>query len=164
MIKLEIERKFLLKSMPSIVPCEKIVIEQYYWKNKKNIWERARTYHSDVSGDSYVHTVKKAISKGVCSEDEKIISLDEFNKFKNVCLKSKFSSFVIKERWVYKDGDLKWEVDKFGSGYTLIIAEIELPHKGFRIKIPKFIKEILMLEVTGLKRFSSRSLSKKINK
>lgn len=39
-MKLEIERKFLLKAMPDRYPSEIVNIDQWYWKNKKGIWER----------------------------------------------------------------------------------------------------------------------------
>ena len=36
-MKLEIERKFLLKAMPNRDPKEVVKIDQWYWKNKKGI-------------------------------------------------------------------------------------------------------------------------------
>ena len=35
---IEIERKFLLKSLPDIEPSDRIKIEQYYYKNPEGIW------------------------------------------------------------------------------------------------------------------------------
>jgi len=163
MEKLEIERKFLLKSLPQIKEDDIFQIEQYYLKNKNGIWERARTYHSEISGDCYIHTIKRSISKGVNMEDEFEMTKDEFEKFKDMCLSKKFDSrHISKERWIYKYGDLKWEVDKFNSGYNLIIAEIELPTKKYRISFPDYINDVKLLEVTGLKQFSNRALSLKI--
>lgn len=162
-MKLEIERKFLLKAMPSKSPDDVYVIDQYYLKNKSGVWERARTYHSEISGDMYIHTIKKTISKGVNIEDEKELTKEEFEIFKNKCLSGEYESrFITKERHIYKEGDLKWEVDKFGSGYNLIVAEIEIPKKTFKITFPEYISEVLLLEVTGIKQFSNRSLSNKI--
>ena len=158
--KLEIERKFLLKELPDNVADEVITIDQYYWKNKSNIWERARTYHSDKSGDSYIHTIKKSVSKGVNMEDEFELTKDEFENFKNNCLSDPTNSkFINKERHIYKQGDLKWEVDKFDNGYKLIIAELEIPKKTYKIAMPDYIMEVFLLEVTGLKQFSNRNLS-----
>lgn len=162
-MKLEIERKFLLKAMPSKAPDDVFAIDQYYLKNKSGIWERARTYHSENSGDTYIHTVKKSVSKGVNIEDEKELTKEQFEEFKSNCLSGKFESrFISKERHVYKEGELKWEVDKFGSGYNLIIAEIEIPKKTFKISFPDYISQVALLEVTGIKQFSNRSLSLKI--
>ena len=88
---------------------------------------------------------------------------DEFTKFKNECLVSKESKYISKERWIYPDGQLNWEVDMFNSGHHLIVAEIEIPTKRYKITIPNFIADKLLLEVTGYKQFSNRSLSNKIN-
>jgi len=164
-MKLEIERKFIVKSLPKIEPDDVHEIEQYYFKNDKGIWERARTYHSEKTGDMYIHTVKKSVSKGVNMEDEHEMTKQEFDKFKKNCFKKGVESrHISKERWVYKDGDLKWEVDKFNSGYHLIVAEIELPTKKYDLKFPKFMEDIILLEVTGVKQFSNRALSLKIEK
>lgn len=162
-MKLEIERKFLLKAMPDKSPSEIIKIEQFYLKNSEGIWERARSWDSDINGMKYIHTIKKSISKGVNLEDEHFMTKDEFIKFKNECLISKESKYISKERWVYPDGRLNWEVDIFNSGHHLIVAEIEIPTKRFKINIPEFISDKLLLEVTEFKQFSNRSLSNKIN-
>jgi CYTH domain-containing protein len=159
-MNLEIERKFILKSLPNIKEDDILEIEQFYFKNKSGIWERARTYHSEKTGDKYVHTIKKSVSKGVNYEDEYEMTKDEFLEFKNICFtKGIESKHISKERWIYKVGNLKWEVDKFKSGYHLIIAEIEVPTKKYKLIIPDFIQEVKLLEVTGLKQFSNRALS-----
>jgi CYTH domain-containing protein len=163
--QLEIERKFLLKSLPKVKEDDRFEIEQYYFKNSHGVWERARTYHSEKSGDKYIHTIKKSVSKGVNIEDEYEMSKEEFENFKLKCFKPNVESkHISKERWIYKMGDLKWEVDKFNSGYHLIIAEIEIPTKSYKITFPKYIEEVKLLEVTGLKQFSNRALSLKIDK
>lgn len=161
-MKLEIERKFLLKSVPDIKPVEIIKIEQFYFKNSKGIWERARSWHSDKNGMKYIHTVKKSVSKGVNLEDEYYMTSEQFQEFKNHCFSCDEYRHISKERWIYPDGPLFWEVDVFNSGYNLIIAEIEIPIKSYKLTIPDFIKDKMLLEVTEMKQFSNRSLSKKI--
>ncbi len=159
---LEIERKFLLKAMPDKKPSEIVEIDQWYWKNNKGIWERARSWNSSTEGLSWIHTVKKTLSKGVSLEDEKLMTKEEFNQFVERCkLYRKDSRFISKERWVYPnyDNELYWEVDKFNNGHHLIIAEIEIPKKSFKIVMPNFIKDKFLLEVTGIKKFSNRNLS-----
>ena len=162
-MKLEIERKFLLKSMPDIKPAEVIKIDQYYLKNSNGIWERARSWSSNINGVKYIHTIKKSVSKGVNLEDEYFMTESEFLSFKKDCMNSKESKFLSKERWIYPDGDFLWEVDKFINDHYIIIAEIEIPTKRFKINIPNFIADKLLLEVTDFKQFSNRSLSNKIN-
>ncbi len=117
-MKLEIERKFLLKAIPDRKYDDKFEINQYYWKNKSGIWERARTYHSEITGDSYIHTIKKSISKSVNIEDEKELTKSQFEEFESRCLENpNISKFISKERFVYNQNDLKWEVDNFDNGY-----------------------------------------------
>ena len=81
-MKLEIERKFLLKSMPDIPPAEMVKIDQFYLKNASGTWERARSWDSNTKGKSWIHTVKKSVSKGVNLEDEKFLTEKEFKEFK----------------------------------------------------------------------------------
>ena len=162
--KLEIERKFLLKSLPIASPEDSIKIEQFYLKRGKT-WERVRSWTSlNTHETKYIHTIKKSISKGVNMEDEKIISQSEFSEFRIECLSPGAESKSInKTRHIFKNEDgLYWEIDEFHSGYHLIVAEIEIPKKTFKIKIPEYISDLILLEVTGLKKFSNRNLSIKI--
>lgn len=157
---LEIERKFLLKAIPTNKPDEVINIDQYYWKNSKGIWERVRKYES-IKEKRFIHTIKKSVAKGVNIEDEKDITSEEFEKFLSKCFKEGAQSkFISKDRLIYKISDeIKWEVDVFDSGYKLIIAEVEIPKKNYKLEIPEFIKDVLLMEVTNLKQFSNRNLS-----
>jgi CYTH domain-containing protein len=162
-MKIEIERKFLLKSLPNKLPDQSVEIEQYYLKNKSGIWERSRYWKSTNGDVKYIHTIKKNISKGVNIEDEYLMSEKEFLNFKDLCFNKKIESKHIKKvRHIYNDGELFWEVDEFKADYHLIIAEIEIPKKSYKINIPDYINDVLLLEVTGLKQFNNRSLSIKI--
>lgn len=164
-MKIEIERKFLLKTLPQTsTPVDSIKIDQYYLKNSAGIWERARTWESVTGEIKYIHTIKKSVLKGVNIEDENLISKKEFLDFKKRCHTSSDSKSIQKVRHIYPDNGLYWEVDEFSSGYKLIIAEIEIPQKNYKLLIPKFIEEVSLLEVTGLKQFSNRSLSIKMEK
>lgn len=160
-MNLEIERKFLLKSTPDKEPIEKIKINQWYLK-KTNGWQRVRKCSSDVRGTYYVHTIKKSISKSVNLENEKFITKEKYKEFVELCKSDRYESRnITKERWIYPhtQDDLIWEVDVFNGGHHMIIAEIEIPKKSYKVKIPKLIKDKLLLEVTGLKQFSNKNLS-----
>lgn len=158
--KLEIELKYLLKALPKKEPEDIIDIDQYYTKVSGK-WERARTWFSEKSGDKkWIHTIKKNVSKKVNIEDEKFLTEEEYDLFKAECLANpNDSKFISKKRYIYKDGDLKWEVDEFDNGYHLIVAEIEIPEENYKVIIPDFMKDVILLDVTGLKQFSNRSLS-----
>lgn len=162
-MNLEIERKFLLKSLPEIQPEQIVEIHQFYFKNQAGIWERARSWSSSNGDVKYIHTIKKSVSKSTNMEDEHFLSLKEFNAFKDKCYKTpNDSKYIKKTRHIYKDGNLKWEVDEFNSGYQLIIAEIEIPTEDYEVILPDYIKDLVLIEVTGMKPFSNRSLSLKI--
>lgn len=159
-MKIEIEKRFLLKSIPEKDPDEKIKIEQWYFKNPNGVWERVRKCISNLHGEYFIHTIKKSVSVGVNMEDEKIISKLQYEDFINNCKNNqKRSRFITKERWVYRHNELKWEVDIFHSGHHLVVAEIEIPKKNYKFYIPRHIKNKILLEVTGLKQFSNKNLS-----
>ena len=71
-MKLEIERKFLLKSMPDIPPAEIVKIDQFYLKNDIGTWERARSWDSNTKGKSWIHTLRKVFLK------ESILKMKDF--------------------------------------------------------------------------------------
>jgi len=163
-MNIEIERKFLLKAMPDTLPTEIIKIDQFYFKNKEGVWERVRQCDSNVNGKKWVHTIKNRISEKSCEEIEKEITKKEFDKFKRLCYGNRTKSkHIKKDRWIFPDGELKWEVDLFKDNYHLVIAEIEIPTEDFALNIPDFINKKILLEVTGMKQFSNRSLSIKLN-
>ena len=160
-MNIEIERKFLLKSMPDLKPTEVIKIEQWYFKNHEGIWERARYCNSNIKGKYYIHTIKTTISKGVNMEDEHPLTKEEFNLFVENCKKEGVESRSIsKKRCIYQQDKLKWEVYKFDG--HLIIAEIEIPEQDYEVIIPEYIKKRVIIEVTGIKQFSNKNLSNKI--
>ena len=164
--KLEIERKFLLKGMPHESPSDIIDINQWYWKNKNGIWERARSWDSTSTGLKWIHTIKTPISKGIQEEVENDLTEKEFNQFVRICrLKNEEAKFITKQRWIYPvEKGLYWEVDMFGYDHHLIVAEIELPKKNAKFITPDFINDKILMEVTGMKQFSNRSLSDKLIK
>jgi CYTH domain-containing protein len=161
---LEIERKFLVKDLPNRKPSCIVQIDQYYWKNPKGVWERVRTWHTNTGERRWIHTVKKYLSKGVNIEDEKDITESEYKSFIKKCSSvGQSGKFISKTRHIYIDANkMKWEIDVFNTGAKIIMAEVELPKKSFRLKIPKFVKEIVLLEVTELKKFSNRNLANEI--
>ena len=161
---IEIERKFLLKAMPDVLPTEVVKIDQFYYKNKEGVWERVRQWNSNLYGKKWIHTIKTKISDFSNEEFEKDITKLEYEEFKKGCRENKSNSrYIKKERWIYPDGDLYWEVDIFKDKCHIVIAEIEIPSEDYDLNIPEFISKKTLLEVTGQKLFSNRSLSVKLN-
>lgn len=154
---LEIERRFLLKSTPKIsraIMDKSVWIDQYYCA--KGV--RVREYTEELTFNrSYIKTIKTNISHGVNKEIECAITEKEFNTF------IKTATNKISKRRIYKkSGKLTWEIDIFGAPMCLIIAEVELDRINQRILIPNFIKDVLIMEITGIKEFSNKSLSEKL--
>ena len=159
---IEIERKFLLKAIPDLKPTEVIKIKQWYLK-VDGIWERARSMDSNVYGIKWVHTIKTRISDISNIEEEYDMEKNEFDDFVKRCRSSKQNArYITKERRIYPDGELKWEVDVFSQKCHIIVAEIEIPTEDYGLEIPEFIQKKSLLEVTGLKQFSNRSLSNRV--
>ena len=159
---IEIERKFLLKAIPDLKPTEVIKIKQWYLK-VDGIWERARSMDSNIYGIKWVHTIKTRISDISNIEEEWDMDKSEFDDFVKRCKSSKQNArYITKERRIYPDGELKWEVDVFSQKCHIIVAEIEIPTEDYELEIPEFIQKKNLLEVTGLKQFSNRSLSNRV--
>jgi CYTH domain-containing protein len=160
---IEIERKYLLKGMPDVEPSEKIKIQQFYFKNKEGIWERARQMDYGQGVKIFVHTIKTRISDIANDEQEKTLTVEEFEKFKKKCRKYRGNSrFLKKERWIYPMGELKWEIDLFKDDINMVIAEIEIPSEDYEVEIPEYVQKKLLMDVSGMKQFGNRSLSNKM--
>lgn len=155
---LEIERKFLLKNVPKFSEkIEKLIIHQIYVNVGGKIVRYRMTEKVDAPLDSPHRTYhvcrKKSISPGVFEEIEDVITKDEFKKHLN-----KEHTYIIKTRYVYKNGGLKWEIDKYHD-INLVTLEVELDDIKQKINIPEVIEEQIIVEVTGQRVFSNYNLA-----
>ena len=148
--KLEFERKFLLLKKPVLKADSIARIEQHYFGD-----ERIRRKSEEGKSDVFYHTVKKNLRPGVNSEDEKIINRDDYY---SLLEKSKY--FIVKHRHYYFIGELKWEVDVF-EDMNLVVAEVEYPREDYKLKIPKFVEDVTIMEVTKFREFSNKNIAKK---
>lgn len=148
--KLEFERKFLLLKKPVLKADITYRVEQHYFGD-----DRIRRRSADGEEDVFYHTIKKSLRPGVNSENERIITRDEYY---NLLEKSKV--FIVKHRHCYFIGELKWEVDVF-EDMNLVVAEVEYPKENYKLKIPKFIEDVTIMEVTRFKEFSNKNIAKK---
>lgn len=162
----EIEKKFLLKHLPSIDvrrPDSAIRIAQFFRPcEEKNSVDRIR--HSIIFNDtsdpdnktfSYTRTFKKRLENGVSEEVEQELSQQMFSQ---LAFSGEYTRGLIKTRYIYKDGDLKWEVDKFES-VNLIIAEVELPSEDYEFEIPDFLQGCVLIDITDMPEFRNENLS-----
>lgn len=152
-MKLEIERRFLLKGLPiwdELV--EQSHIAQYYCESPEGPFRlRVETF-----SDRRIHTMtrKVAVSHGVNEEDESQIDAARFDELM-LCHIKKLHKFRI--RFPYQG--LTWEVDDFFDPLKIVLAEIELPSIDYPIEIPEPIKNVMLMEVTGMKQFSNYNLA-----
>jgi len=169
---LEIERKFLLKRFPDSELDKKFPldseenlhklliyeIEQYYFKvDGKKLRFRLR-FCENNGITQYFQTEKHVISSGVFEEIESEIGLQEFLEvFKDNKNKG---SVIKKTRYSFEENGLLWEIDKY-TNIDIVTLEVELDDINQDIKIPKFLKDMIITELTGKKEFSNHNLSLK---
>lgn len=166
---LEIERRFLLKRIPEVKFNTVLQIEQYYCAGgyrARCVLNLSKYYNTGKKKLKYISTLKKKPlnvklmknkGKGVNIEIEGEMSKAEFK-----AMLESASLKITKHRHIKKKDGLVWEIDDFTDGMTLVIAEVELKRLNQKVVIPKFIKDNLIMEVTGIKRFTNRSLAGKI--
>ena len=149
---LEIERRFLLKSLPSsAIDLDPIWIKQVYVNDGKT---RARfRKRTDANGHRYFRTVKKDVSHGVCVEEEAEIEPGEY-----LTAESNAERGLTKRRYevMGPDGHL-WEVDDL---FGMVIAEVELDSIDAPLVIPDDIRDVSVMEITGMKQFTNYNLAR----
>jgi CYTH domain-containing protein len=170
-IKLEIERKFLVKLPQSwsdlaemfddIVDVKRIV-QQYLTPEKDQPSARVRKTVEGLGGHTetiYHYNQKKPTGDtGVHEETEREITEKEYQKYLKQSNPDKCA--VEKTRFVFKWHDQVFELDLFkGHLKGLAILEIELNDKDDKVELPPFLRVIK--EVTKDKRFTNFYLSSK---
>lgn len=151
----EIERKILLKEVPKIAYDEVYYIKQYYIREDDK-WIRYRRMVDSKGNKTYIRTYKEKVENGVSNEYEEEISKKKYLK---KVLKSEQKKVISKHRYVKNMSDgMKWEIDDL-EGVKLVIAEIEMPSLDYKIKIPKFIRNSYIKDVTRFREFSNRKLA-----
>jgi CYTH domain-containing protein len=158
---LEIERKFLLRNVPKFERKEvdKFLIHQIYVNVDGKVTRFRMTEKFNIKGSdpvverTYVKCVKKPISTGVFEEVENVVSQELFE-----ALLKQEHSYIVKTRYLYEHGGLKWEVDEYHD-IKLVTLEVELDDINQDITIPEIIEREMIVEVTGQRVFSNFELS-----
>ena len=135
-MNIEIERKFLVKQLPSCIDTV-IHIKQYYISNNQNMVQRLRIFN----GEEAIISFKQKTSKLAKYEFEYHIPIEDANKM------IEFMGdipFINKKRHIIKIESIKWEIDEFlDQNKGLIIAEVELNDIKQIINIPDWVgKEV----------------------
>lgn len=134
-------------------PC---YIEQIYiFINEE--WKRLRNINN---GEIRFLTKKNKIGEFTWEEEEEYVNIKKYEELLNECTEK--IGPIYKERISVKDrrNNLIWEIDIYCNELNLIIAEVELPSEGFKFDMPDFIKNNLIIEVSGMSEFSNFELAK----
>ncbi|RKY57711.1 MAG: adenylate cyclase [Candidatus Neomarinimicrobiota bacterium] len=145
----ETERKFLVIGDAWRKSAKGIKYRQGYLSSVKERVVRVRT----IDDKGYL-TIKGITTGATRMEFEYDIPTEDANRLLDeICEKP----LIEKNRYVIKQGNLKWEVDEFfGENDGLILAEIELESENQQFTIPEWIGE----EVTGDPRYYNSNLIK----
>jgi CYTH domain-containing protein len=153
-VHIEIERKYLLRGLPKFPRASAILdIDQGYLPGEKLV-ERLRREQSHEGVVRYYRTVK--LGSGV----ERIEVEEEADEpvFQHLWLLTG-GRRLRKRRYVVPDGDAMWEIDEF-LDRPLVLAELELERADAKVKIPDWLKPVLVREVTDEREYTNRSLAR----
>lgn len=147
---IEIERKWVLKRVPSLKWDKVIYIYQYYTEDGFR-YRSERNTSTNIT--EYFKIKKTVIGHGTNEEELYSCSLEEFNE---KVLNNK--KFISKIRHVKNYKDYNLEVDMF-TNINLTLMEIELPTIDFLIKLPKEVEKVIIDEVTGNLAYNNKKLA-----
>jgi CHAD domain-containing protein/CYTH domain-containing protein len=150
----EIERKFLLRRLPSLehLPAEVVSIEQG-WLGGTSARERLRAL-SDGAQTRYYRTLK--LGCGIeRTEHEEEIPAEIFARL----WPETEGCRVRKRRYRVRDGALIFEIDEF-LDRELALAEVELPGADAALKLPQWLSACVEREVTGEPQYTGSALGR----
>ncbi len=141
MPQLEIERKYLLQSMPQLPATARAYrMEQGYFADEPGRLRRSRAPDGTVT---YTHTVKKGVGL-VREEIERELTPDEFKSL----WPRTAGRRLTKTRTKVPEDNLVWEIDDYDA-LDLVIAEVELPTADTKVTVPDWLAPHIIREVTG---------------
>ena len=156
----EIEKKYLIE-YPDIEYLKSISeyteIEQIYLKSDLGVSERIRKRGKD-GNYLYYHTIKIPITDMTRIEEEKLISLSEYEEFKKRA-DDRFN-IIYKTRYCIDHGGHVIEVDVFPFWSKQAFAEIELSSEDEEFSLPDYIR--IIRDVTEDGRYTNHALAHEI--
>lgn len=153
-MNVEIERKFLLSGLPEMPGVSDVLeIDQGYIPGVRLLERLRRQQHRDGT-TRYFRTVK--VGSGV----ERIELEDETDQatFEHLWQLTD-GRRLRKRRHLVPDGDLTWEVDEF-TDRVLHLAELEIETATTAIRIPDWLKPVLVRDVTDEREYTNRNLAR----
>lgn len=149
----EIERKYLLRSIPPAARVAPALQIEQGWLPGTRIAERVRRVKSGVEERRF-RTIKAGtgISRLEVEEEmpgplfDRLWPLTEGRR-------------VVKRRHKVNDHGLTWEIDEFADR-DLVLAEVELPSEDTPVEPPEWLKPYVVREVTGEDAFVNLNLAR----
>lgn len=154
----EIERKFLLKRMPQLLPenMREILIVQDYLK-VAGTSARVRVELIN-SVPRYTYNEKQFVSAGHYKELEEEISLERYQELLASYVDPE-NRTIVKQRIAFHWCGQRFELDQFLVPIGVCLLEIELPSMDTPIKLPDFLE--IEREVTTERNWTNKALAKK---
>lgn len=163
---IEIERRFLLKDLPSdiVMMSESIVEVKQGYINSETISER-------FSKRKFLKSIKHAVGSKRYSRTAKIGHGIERFEFKDNITKELFQLVwpLTKDNRVHKtrhlipvydpNHTLSWEIDTYHDR-DLFICEMEIPSTDFQMVFPKWLEKLIIKEITEDKSYEGRALGR----
>jgi CYTH domain-containing protein len=149
---MEIERKYLLRSLPHTLRGMPSVEIAQGWMPGTRFLERVREVRR--GGDvRYYRTVKLGAGLArVELEEETTAALFA------VLWPTTRERRIRKRRFAVPDGGLTWEVDQF-AGRDLVLAEVELPTADAEVTVPAWLAPYVVREVTDESAYVNANLA-----
>ncbi|MGN0691210.1 MAG: hypothetical protein ACI4K7_02560 [Oscillospiraceae bacterium] len=154
---MEIERKFLIKKYKGKIAGEQVwdIVQTYLLRTDPDIQRRVRKITSDGKVSCY-YTEKRFIGHGIREENEREISVDEYERLKREA--DPTLTEIIKRRRIFVYDGKTLEMDEYPFSESYASIEAELGSITEEIKLPDFIHVIK--EVTADGRYSNSVIAK----
>ena len=150
----EIERKYLLRSLPERVrDARSVEVDQGYLPGTR-INERIRRMRSS-DGARFFRTIK--IGAGL---ERFELEEETTEAFFNTVWPLTRGARIFKRRYYVPDGDVVWEIDEFLDRPAFWLAEVELESADQRVKIPEWLEGVVEREVTDERGYTNHALAR----
>lgn len=151
----EIERKYLLRELPSL-PAGATVseIEQGYLPGKRVLERLRRVRVSDEGGHTRYYRTVKSGNGLVRTEIEDEVDAAFFDRLWPITEGRRIS----KRRYAVNETEQKWEIDEF-LDRDLVLAEVELTQADESVALPVWLAPVVVREVTGEREYTNAALA-----
>jgi len=149
----EIERRFLLRSVPSTAAAFAVLELEQGWLPGTRVVERIRPLHRSDSPITY-RTAKPAAADEPAAQNG---DLDRalFEEMWPLTAGRR----VAKRRHVVPDYGLQWGIDQY-LDRDLVLADVGIPERDVPVVLPEWLQPYIVREVTGEASYTGRALAR----